>query len=119
MNVLWCCAPPELRVLGLAHRWYQVWDCTVLALGSWHAFWVLLSPQAGQAQPSSQYPSVQSHHQRWHQALHISWPPSVLVPAWHFPERSLCRVPADISEQKLSPSWEGNRPQCGTSGDDG
>lgn len=67
-------------------------------LRSWHTFWVLLPPQAGQSQLNCQYPSVQPHHQHWHQALHVSWPLLSSSPAWHFLERSLC-----ILREKLLP----------------
>lgn len=109
--VLCCSAVEGAR---LAHRW-----CHALALRSWHAYGVLLPPQAGQTQQSSQYPSIQSCLQCWHQALRISWPLPSWSPAWHFLEQLLCRVPADVPRQKLLPSQEDERPQGrGTSGEE-
>lgn len=70
-------------------------------LGSWHTFWVLLPPQAGQTQLNSQFPSIQPHQKHWHQALCISWPLLSSSPAWHFLEWLLC-----IPREKLLPSWE-------------
>lgn len=57
--------------------------------------------------PSQAFGPVTSAALGWHPACRLAWSPSVLVPsAWCFLKQLPCRVPADGSRQKLSPSRE-------------